>query len=96
MDDSAEQLTGKEVNIFLYKDGAYSKVLKEIAPVPFKNIVEEFTDKDVDFWKGRALQYFDKFVKPKLTETEKTVDAEMSIDDIKTEMKSGIKSEMPF
>ena len=67
MDDSPDHLIGKDVNIFLYKDGEYSRVLKEIAPVPFKNVVEEFTDKDVDFWKGKALQYFDKYVKPKLS-----------------------------
>ena len=79
LDDSPEQLKGKNLNIFLYKDGEYSKVLKEIAPVPFKNIVEEFTDKDVDFWKGRALQYFDKYVKPKLTSDEAV---EVSLDDL--------------
>tara|TARA_Y100000593_G_scaffold17372_2_gene34754 strand:+ start:2842 stop:3393 length:552 start_codon:yes stop_codon:yes gene_type:complete len=82
MNDEAEELVGKHINIFLYKDGEYSKVLKEVAPIPFKNVVEEFTDKDVDFWKGRALQYFDKYVKPKLTEDETTVDAEMTLDEL--------------
>ena len=91
LDDSEEALIGKEVNIFLYKDGDYSRVLKEIAPIPFKNIVEEFTDKDVDFWKGRALQYFDKYVKPKLTETEKTVDAEVEANDL-----TKLANNMPF
>ena len=52
-------------------------MLKEIAPVPFKNILEEFTDKDVDFWKGKALQYFDKFVKVRITTNEVIEEVEM-------------------
>ena len=89
MNDDAEELVGKHVNIFLYRDGEWCKVLKEIAPIPFKNVVEEFTDKDVDFWKGRALQYFDKYVKPKLTTVEETkVDA--AVEDV-TEI-----ANMPF
>ena len=66
LDDSAEALIGKEMNIFLYKDGDYSRVLPQIAPVKFKNIVEEFGDNDVLYWKGRAETFFDKYVKPKL------------------------------
>lgn len=77
MDDNPDLLQGKQVNIFLYKDGEYSRVLKEIAPVPFKNILEEFTDKDVDFWKGKALQYFDKFVKVRITTNEVIEEVEM-------------------
>ena len=91
MDDSPEHLVGKDVNIFLYKDGEYSKVLREIAPVPFKNIVEEFTDKDVDFWKGKALQYFDKYVKPKLAIAEEVT--QLDIDDL---TKVANNAEMPF
>ena len=91
MDDSPDHLVGKDVNIFLYKDGEYSRVLKEIAPVPFKNVVEEFTDKDVDFWKGNALQYFDKFVKPKLSTVEEVT--EIAADDL-TKVANNV--ELPF
>ena len=66
LDDSAETLIGKEVNIFLYKHGEYSRVLPQIAPVPFKNIVEEFTDKDIKYFKGKAESFFSKWVEPKL------------------------------
>tara|TARA_Y100000593_G_scaffold92476_1_gene184203 strand:+ start:246 stop:815 length:570 start_codon:yes stop_codon:yes gene_type:complete len=78
LDDSAEALIGKEMNIFLYKDGDYSRVLPQIAPVPFKNIIEEFSDDDVNYWKSRAENFFVKFVKPKLnTTTESTTEASM-------------------
>ena len=89
MNDEPDELKGKEINIFLYKDGDYSKVLKEIAPIPFKNVVEEFTDKDVDFWKGRALQYFDKYVKPKIV-SDKPEEVTM-VDDL-----TQVANEMPF
>ena len=91
MNDSPKELLGKDINIFLYKDGEYSKVLKEIAPVPFKNIVEEFNDKDVDFWKDKALQYFDKYVKPKLNESEEEHIEEVSGDDL-----TKMAADMPF
>tara|TARA_R100000808_G_C2148243_1_gene156357 strand:- start:1382 stop:1906 length:525 start_codon:yes stop_codon:yes gene_type:complete len=69
MDDSPDTLVGKEVNIFLYKDGEYSRVLSQVAPVTFKNIIEEFTDSDVDFWKGKADTYYTKYIQPKLSNT---------------------------
>ena len=69
MDDSPDTLVGKEVNIFLYKDGEYSRVLNQVAPVPIKNIIEEFTDSDVDFWKGKADTYYTKYIQPKLSNT---------------------------
>ena len=74
MDDSPETLIGKEVNIFLYKDGEYSRVLSQVAPVPFKNIIEEFTDSDVDFWKGKADTYYTKYIQPKLSNPTETSD----------------------
>ena len=45
-----------------------SRILNQVAPVPFKNIVEEMKDKDVEYFKGRAEGYFVKYVKPKLDE----------------------------
>ena len=66
MNDEAEELVGKTVNAYLYKDGKYTSVLSQIAPVPFKNIVEEFTEKDVAYFKGKCESFFAKWVEPKL------------------------------
>ena len=83
MNDEPGELVGKSINIFLYKDGEYSRVLKQIAPVVFENIVESFKEDDVEFWKGRAEKYFTDFVQAKLedvhpaTMTETEVDASM-------------------
>ena len=69
MNDDAEELTGKTVNVYFYKDGKFSKVLNQVAPVPFKNIVEEFTEKDVIYFKGKAESFFSKWIEPKLKDT---------------------------
>ena len=63
MDDSPDHLIGKDVNIFLYKDG--------------------------DFWKGKALQYFDKYVKPKLNTADDVIEAD--INDL-----TKVATDMPF
>ena len=70
MDDNPANLAGKEVNIYLYKEGKYSRILKQFAPVTFENAAESFTDDDVDYWKGRAEKYFTDYVKPKLNGTD--------------------------
>ena len=70
MDDSAEALVGSTVNVYFYKDGKFSRILSQVAPTVFKNIVEEFTDKDVEYFKNRAEASFQKYVKPKLEEKE--------------------------
>ncbi|QDP62246.1 MAG: hypothetical protein GOVbin2066_13 [Prokaryotic dsDNA virus sp.] len=75
MDDSAEALTGKTVNIFLYKDGKYSRVLQKVAPVEFTNVVETITENDVTYHKGAAEKFFKEWVEPKLTkETEEATE----------------------
>jgi hypothetical protein len=66
LNDEAEELKGKTINAYFYKNGKYTRVLPQIAPVPFKNIVEEFTDKDVTYFKGKAESFFSKWVEPKL------------------------------
>jgi len=68
MNDEPEELTDKTVNIYIYKNGKYSRVLTQVAPIPFKNVVEEFTDKDVIYFKGRAESFFSKWIEPKLVE----------------------------
>ena len=67
MDDNPAHLAGKQVNIYLYKEDKYSRILKQFAPIPFKNVAEEFTDDDVAYWKTRAEKYFNDYIKEKLT-----------------------------
>ena len=69
MDDNPINLQGKQVNVFLYKDGKYSRILKQFAPTAFTNVAETFSDDDVTYWKGKAEKYFNGYVKPKLEET---------------------------
>ena len=66
LDDSAEALIGKKMNVYFYKDGKYSRILSKIAPTPFQNAVESFNEDDVDYWKGKATDFYAKFVEPKL------------------------------
>tara|TARA_R110002020_G_scaffold411948_1_gene621531 strand:- start:161 stop:688 length:528 start_codon:yes stop_codon:yes gene_type:complete len=66
MNDDASELVGKTVNTYFYKDGKFTRILGQIAPIPFKNIVEEFTEKDVKYFKGRSEAFFSKWVEPKL------------------------------
>ena len=63
MDDDPANLEGKVVNAYLYKDGKYSRVLKQFAPTVFENDVESFSDEDVTYWKGRAENYYEKYVR---------------------------------
>ena len=95
LDDSAEALIGKEVNIFLYKDGDYSRVLPQVAPIPFKNIIEEFNSQDVDYWKSRAESFFDKWVKPKLNPSYVKPD-EASMDELISAVQGNDSEGMPF
>jgi len=76
LNDEAEELIGKKLNIFLYRDGKYSRALTNVAPTVFENIVEKFTEKDVEFWKGRGEKYFTDYIKPKLDEKEEAATEE--------------------
>ena len=62
IDDDANHLRGKEINVFFHKDGEYTRALKQCAPIPFKNIIEEFTEGDVEYWIGRAEKYYQDYV----------------------------------
>jgi hypothetical protein len=66
MNDEAEELVGKTVNAYFYKNGKYTRVLPQVAPIPFKNVVDEFTDKDVEYYKSKSEAFFAKWVEPKL------------------------------
>ena len=62
IDDDTSHLTGKQLNVFFHKDGEYTRALKQCAPTEFKNIIEEFTGSDVEYWQGRAEKYFTDYV----------------------------------
>ena len=62
IDDDANHLRGKEINVFFHKDGEYTRALKQCAPTEFKNVIEEFHENDVEYWKGRAEKYYQDYV----------------------------------
>ena len=54
-------------NIYLYKNSdGYYRVLQRIAPVVGQNALDTFTENDVEYWKGRAEQYFKEWVEPNI------------------------------
>jgi len=62
IDDDTGQLKGKQINVFFHKDGEYTRALKQCAPTTFKNIIEEFTESDVEYWKSRAERFYTDYV----------------------------------
>ena len=76
LNDDAEELIGKQLNIYLYKDGKYSRALTNVAPTVFENIVEKFTEKDVEFWKTRGEKYYKDYIEPKLENKEEKLETE--------------------
>ena len=78
MDDSEEALTGKKVNVYFYKDGKYSRALGKVAPTEFQNVVEQFSQDDVEYWKEKAEAYFTKYVEPKMKEKSEVVNTSVS------------------
>jgi hypothetical protein len=66
MNDDAEELIGKTVNVYFYKDGKFTRPLSQVVPVAFTNIVESFEEKDVIYYKGKAESFFSKWIVPKL------------------------------
>ena len=61
LDDSAEQMVNKLLNIFFYKDGEYTLAYSSVAPTVFENGIDTFTERDVDFWKGKAETRFHNY-----------------------------------
>ena len=61
LDDSAEQMVGKQLNIFFYKDGEYTRAYSSVAPTVFTNAIDTFTERDVEFWKGKAETRFTNY-----------------------------------
>jgi hypothetical protein len=66
-DDSATELVGKRFNIYLYKNSdGYYRALAKTAPVEFSGIVDTITENDVEYWKGKALDYYKTWVLPNI------------------------------
>ena len=63
IDDNASNLKGSHLNVYFHKDGDYVRALKQVAPTVFHNTAEEFTEDDVEYWKGRAEKYYLDYVK---------------------------------
>ena len=58
IDDSAEQMVDKSLNIFFYKDGEFTRAYSSVAPTVFENAIDTFTENDVEFWKDKAETRF--------------------------------------
>ena len=61
LDDSAEQIVGKSLNIYFYKEGEYTRAYSSVAPTVFENAIDKFTQADVDFWKTKAETRFNDY-----------------------------------
>ena len=61
INDEPGELEGHEINVLFFKDGEYTRAYSSIAPTIFKNLAEEFTQSDVDYWKGRAERRFNEY-----------------------------------
>ena len=64
-DDTADNLVGHKINVFLHtdpKNTKYNRVLRQFAPTVFENEVESFNENDVEYWKGRAEDYYHQWV----------------------------------
>ena len=62
IDDDTAHLKGKQIYVYFHIDGEYTRALKQCAPTEFKNIIEEFTQGDVDYWKKRAEKYYTDYI----------------------------------
>ena len=62
IDDEPSNLRGSHLNAYFYKDGEYSKILKQFAPTVFHNDVEGFNENDVTYWKSKAEKYYHDYV----------------------------------
>ena len=60
--DEPENLNGCTLNIYLYKDGDYLRILKQTAPTVFNNAVDSFNEEDITFWHKKAEAYYHKYV----------------------------------
>ena len=61
LDDSAQNMSGKSLNVFFYKDGEYTRAYSSVAPTVFENAIDTFTEKDVEYWKSKAEKRFNDY-----------------------------------
>lgn len=67
IDDTAENLVGTTFNVYLYKNSdGYYRVLAKTAPAEFAGTLDTFTESDVEYWKGRAIDYYKQWVLPNI------------------------------
>ena len=99
MDDDPLFLENKPINAYLYKDGKYSRVLKQFAPTVFENAAEKFTEDDVTYWKAKAKKFYNDFVMPKLNNTSEGDSSFVSSTPVSQNVESsstGTGEEIPF
>jgi len=66
-DDAPEGLKGKRIFIRVYKnEEGYSRVLRDIAPVPqeIEGEVLSYSSKDTEYWQKKAEKYYNDYKKP--------------------------------
>ena len=85
IDDSAEQMVGRQLNVFFYKDGEYTRAYSSVAPTVFENAIDTFTERDVDFWKEKAETRFRNY-----TPGNGTVSTETSVSSLPLSVQGGI------
>ena len=67
IDDAATNMVDKTFNIFLYKnDDGYYRVLAKIAPDKYEGKLDTIKENDVEYWKGKAEDYYKTWVLPNL------------------------------
>ena len=89
LDDSAEQMLDKKLNIFFYKDGDYTRAYSSVAPTVFENGIDTFTESDVEFWKGKAETRFRNY-----TPGNGTVSTNGTTDTLPLSVQGGIAEEV--
>ena len=82
-DDEAVNLNGKKLHVFFYKnEEGYFRVLNRVAPVIQEGDVLSFAEKDVEYWMGQGMKYYDQYKKPSDSSSTNGL-LEMSTDEIK-------------
>lgn len=82
LDDKPDNLLGKKINVFFYKNKkGYTDVLTNVAPTEFSNDLETFNANDVDYWKGKGERYYDNYIKGKDKDSGEFVSGSSSTDE---------------
>ena len=73
IDDDPSNLVGKHLNAYFYKNGEYSRILKQFAPTVFHNEFDGFSEADVTYWKEKAEKYYTDYVSKKVDHSNTTM-----------------------